>query len=224
MQVLRGIAPQADRGCVLTIGNFDGVHRGHQALLRRLHEEARARALPARVLTFEPLPREFFAPPQQRPPRLASLREKLLLLAANGVDAVHVCRFNAAFAALRAEDFVRQVVDALHPVHVLIGDDFRFGRDRAGSLASLTQAGQAANFTVAPMHSVTDDNGARFSSSAIRVALQKGELLIPSDTTCLSAQFSVATVYFRSAILARFSQQQFCRFPAIVFIPAIWAV
>lgn len=176
MQVLRGIAPQADRGCVLTIGNFDGVHRGHQALLRRLHEEARARALPARVLTFEPLPREFFAPPQQRPPRLASLREKLLLLAANGVDVVHVCRFNAAFAALRAEDFVRQVVDALHPVHVLIGDDFRFGRDRAGSLASLTQAGQAANFTVAPMHSVTDDNGARFSSSAIRVALQKGEL------------------------------------------------
>ena len=176
MQVLRGLSAQADRGCVLTIGNFDGVHRGHQALLRRLMEDARARGLPARVLTFEPHPREFFAPPEQRPPRLSSLREKLLLLASCGVDAVHVCRFNAAFAALSAREFVRLVVDALHPVHVLIGDDFRFGRNRAGNLAFLAQAGQVANFTVTPMHSVTDDNGARFSSSAIRAALQKGEL------------------------------------------------
>lgn len=175
MQVLRGIPGRASAPSVLTIGNFDGVHRGHQALLKLLTDQARSRVLPAVVLTFEPHPREYFSP-ANAPARLASLREKLLLLAACGVDRVHVCRFDARFAALTADDFIERVlVRGVAVRHLIIGDDFRFGARRRGDFAMLEAAGAAHGFTVEAMPTL-DIDGERASSSAIREALAQDDL------------------------------------------------
>jgi riboflavin kinase/FMN adenylyltransferase len=166
----RGLGPVA-----LTIGNFDGVHNGHQAMLARLAAAGQALGLPATVLTFEPHPREFFAP-QSAPTRLTSLREKLELLAAHGVDRVHVQRFSAAFAALSSEAFVeRMLVGALGARWVLVGDDFRFGAKRAGDFAFLADAARRHGFELEAMPTVSNA-GVRVSSSAVRDALAKGEL------------------------------------------------
>jgi riboflavin kinase/FMN adenylyltransferase len=180
MRVYRGIPAQAAHATALTIGNFDGVHRGHQALLGRLVSHARARGLPAAVMTFEPHPREFFARRQGAaasvPPRLCSLREKLALLEADGVDEVYVCRFDAAFAARSAEHFVADLLVAgLGVQHLLIGDDFRFGAGRRGDFAMLQAAGARHGFSVEAMHTV-DFQGERVSSSALRDALAEGDL------------------------------------------------
>ncbi|MBS0544441.1 MAG: bifunctional riboflavin kinase/FAD synthetase [Proteobacteria bacterium] len=175
MQVVRGIPVQADEAAVLTIGNFDGVHRGHQALLKLLTEKARAMGLPAVVLTFEPHPREYFAP-SDAPARLASLREKLLLLEASGVDRVHVCRFNAAFAAQPAHGFIDDIlVRGLAVRHLFIGDDFCFGARRQGNFAMLQSAGHAHGFGVESMTTLSVE-GERVSSSAVRDALSEGDL------------------------------------------------
>ncbi|MBK6638850.1 MAG: bifunctional riboflavin kinase/FAD synthetase [Rhodocyclaceae bacterium] len=179
MQVYRGVPhPGGSRALpptALTIGNFDGVHYGHQAVLQRLTGEARERQLPATVLTFEPHPREYFAP-DQAPARLSSLREKLARLEICGVDRVHVCRFNRPLASLTADDFVRNIlVEGLQTRHLLIGDDFRFGKGRAGDLSHLTLAGKEHGFSVAAMHTV-DCQGERVSSSAVRAALAAGDL------------------------------------------------
>ncbi|MBV2235165.1 MAG: bifunctional riboflavin kinase/FAD synthetase [Sterolibacterium sp.] len=161
--------------CVLTIGNFDGLHRGHQGLLERLVVRARALDLPATVMTFEPHPREFFAP-EQAPPRLTSLREKLELLAAHGVDRVHVCAFNRRLAALSAEDFIQQIlVDGLAVRHLFVGDDFRFGKGRRGDFTLLQQAGRARGFAVEAMQTVIWQ-GERVSSSYVREVLAAGQL------------------------------------------------
>ncbi|MDR1062466.1 MAG: bifunctional riboflavin kinase/FAD synthetase [Azoarcus sp.] len=175
MQVLRGFLDPAERPCVLTIGNFDGLHLGHRALLGLLADEARARALPAALLTFEPHPREYFAP-GDAPARLTSLREKLPLLAACGVDRVHVQRFDVRFARLGAAEFIDTVlVRGLRARHLLIGDDFRFGDRRAGDFAMLRAAGRARGFSVEamPTLAVADE---RASSSAVREALEAGDL------------------------------------------------
>lgn len=175
MQVYRGIPARAAQSSVLTIGNFDGVHLGHQALLKLLRDKARACALPAVVLTFEPHPREFFAP-AEAPARLASLREKLLLLEAAGVDRVHICRFNRALAGLTAEQFIeRLLVRGLGVRHLFIGDDFRFGRQRQGDFALLRQAGESFGFRVDAMPTL-DVAGERISSSALRAALTEGDM------------------------------------------------
>lgn len=175
MQVLRGIPGRASAPSVLTIGNFDGVHRGHQALLKQLTDTARSLALPAVVLTFEPHPREYFFP-ANAPARLASLREKLLLLAACGVDRVHVCRFDARFAALTADEFVKRVlVRGLAIRHLIIGDDFRFGARRRGNFEMLEAAGATCGFSVEAMPTL-DIDGERASSSAIRKALAQDDL------------------------------------------------
>lgn len=175
MLVFRGVPKQADQASVLTIGNFDGVHRGHQALLDRLVVTARRLDLPATVLTFEPLPREFFAP-ESSPARLSALREKLALLEACGVDRVHVCRFNRRWAALSAQEFIDSVlVRGLAVRHLLIGDDFRFGAGRVGDFALLQQAGAANGFGVEAMHTVAVREE-RASSSAVRDALMAGDL------------------------------------------------
>lgn len=175
MQVLRGIPEQARQASVLTIGNFDGVHRGHQALLKLLTDKARALGLPAVVLTFEPHPREYFAP-DAAPARLASLREKLLLLAACGVDRVHVCRFDARFAQQPPQAFIDDLlVRGLAVRHLFIGDDFRFGARRAGDFAMLQAAGQQHGFGVESMHTL-DVDGERVSSSAVRAALAEGDM------------------------------------------------
>ncbi len=175
MLVFRGVPERAPTSTVLTIGNFDGVHLGHRALLAELMAKARALALPATVLTFEPHPRELFAP-DQAPPRLASLRDKLELLAACGVDRVHVCRFNRALAALTAAQFVEDIlVRGLSVRHLIVGDDFRFGKGRGGDFALLQQMGQQHRFVVEAMHTV-DFGGVRVSSSAVRDALAEGNL------------------------------------------------
>ncbi|MDP1609939.1 MAG: bifunctional riboflavin kinase/FAD synthetase [Sulfuritalea sp.] len=175
MQVFRGVPERATTSTVLTIGNFDGVHRGHRALLAELTAKARELALPATVLTFEPHPRELFAP-EQAPARLASLRDKLELLAECGVDRVHVCRFTQKLAALTAEQFIERIlVQGLSVRHLIIGDDFRFGKGRSGDFALLQRAGREHGFVVEAMHTV-DFGGVRVSSSAVRGALARGNI------------------------------------------------
>jgi riboflavin kinase/FMN adenylyltransferase len=160
---------------VLTIGNFDGVHRGHQALLAHVTARARAGGRPSAVMTFEPHPREFFAH-ERRPTRLTSLREKLELFQAAGVDRVYVCRFNARFAALGAQAFIDELlVRGLAVEHVIIGDDFRFGRGREGDFERLRAAGELYGFSVATLGTVVMD-GERASSSAVREALEQDDL------------------------------------------------
>lgn len=175
MQVFRGLPDPAHRHrpIALTIGNFDGVHRGHQAMLARLTEAAEDLALPSAVLTFDPHPREFFAP-GSAPPRLSTLRGKLEQFAAYGVGEVHVARFNAALAALPAARFIDDVlVRRLGARWVLVGSDFRFGQGRSGDLALLRNA--AATFSVEAMPTVCVD-GERVSSTAVRAALAEGAL------------------------------------------------
>jgi riboflavin kinase/FMN adenylyltransferase len=175
MRVHHGVPEVADVPVALTIGNFDGVHLGHQAMLARLLEASRRLALPSCVMTFEPHPREFFAP-DQAPTRLTSLREKLELLAHFGVEQVQVCRFDFELARTPAEDFVKRILRrGLAPRWILVGDDFRFGARRAGDLSMLKQAEAGCGFRVHAMHSVMVD-GARVSSTAVRDALAAGNL------------------------------------------------
>jgi len=157
----------------LTIGNFDGVHRGHQAMLARLIDAAEDLGLPPAVMTFEPHPREFFAP-AGAPPRLSTLRAKLDLFRAYGVAITYVARFNARLASLTAGEFVTDVLENGVNAHwVLVGDDFRFGRGRQGDLALLRVT--ARGFSVEAMRTV-EVAGERASSTAVRDALAKGDL------------------------------------------------
>lgn len=175
MHVFRGIPNRGDRPCVLTIGNFDGVHLGHRALLARLRERATASGLPSTVLCFEPHPREFFTP-DSAPPRLCSLRRKLELLRDAGVDQVCVQTFDRGFADLDADAFIqRALVDGFQARHLLIGDDFRFGRQRSGSFGTLEAAGRQLGFDVEFMQTL-EVAGQRVSSSSIRKALQSGDI------------------------------------------------
>jgi riboflavin kinase / FMN adenylyltransferase len=172
VQVFRGFPAAAPDHVALTIGNFDGVHRGHQAMLTRLTEAAEDLGLPAAVLTFDPPPREFFA--GAAPPRLSTLRDKLERFAELGVARVCVARFNATLAGLSADKFIDEVlVSRLGALWVLVGEDFRFGRGRSGDLALLRAS--ARTFSIEAMPTVRVD-GERVSSSAIRDAMAKGEL------------------------------------------------
>ncbi len=173
----------------LTVGNFDGIHRGHQTMLERLRAGARKRGLTSCVLTFEPHPREFFAP-QAAPTRLTSLREKLELLAARGVERVHVQRFSRSFAALAPEAFVEQVLaKQLRARWLLIGEDFRFGAKRVGDLALLKELGALHGYEVEIMPTVMHA-GARVSSSAVRAALAAGDLA--AVETLLARTYSIS--------------------------------
>lgn len=175
MRVTRSIPAAAAAPVALTIGNFDGIHLGHQAMLAELARAARARGLPACVLTFEPHPREFFAP-DQAPVRLTSLREKIELLAARGIERLHVCRFNYELAQVSAPQFIERVLVAGLGVRwLLVGDDFRFGARRAGNFVTLARAAPRFGFEVQAMESVVLD-GERVSSTAVRDALAEGDL------------------------------------------------
>lgn len=175
MRVFRGYSRPVPSPVVLAIGNFDGVHLGHAALVRRLAEASARLQLPPTVLTFEPHPREFFSP-ASAPARLTLLREKLELLADYGASQAMICPFNAAFAALSADDFIEQVlVRGLQVRHVIIGDDFHFGRGRVGDFSLLKAAGERFGFTVEAMRSVTVA-GERVSSSGVRRALAAGDM------------------------------------------------
>jgi riboflavin kinase/FMN adenylyltransferase len=172
--------PLIDGGCALTIGNFDGVHRGHQAMLALLTNEARHRGVPSAVLTFEPHPRDFFAEragtPDAAPRRIGTLRDKLAELARCGIEHAVVARFDAAFAALSPQAFIDGVLrGALGARYVLVGDDFEFGARRAGNYALLDAAGPAAGFDVARMLSY-EVHGLRVSSSAVRAALARPDM------------------------------------------------
>jgi riboflavin kinase/FMN adenylyltransferase len=156
--------------CALTIGNFDGVHRGHRALIERVTAKARELSVSSCVLTFEPHPREFFAP-ERAPARLTRLRDKLELLAAAGVDRTHIARFDARFAALDVGRFIEEILrTGLGVQWLLVGRDFRFGARRTGDLSSLKNKG----FEVEAMPDV-QDGAERISSSAIRAALAAGD-------------------------------------------------
>ena len=173
MRIFRGLPASADVPVALAIGTFDGVHRGHQAMLSRLVEAADDLDLAPSVLTFEPHPREFFAR-ASAPPRLLPLRGRLERFAALGVARAYVARFDAALAALAPDAFVRDVlVRRLDARWVLVGEDFRFGKSRAGDIESLRAA--AATFSVEAMRTVVVA-GARASSSAVRDALAAGDL------------------------------------------------
>jgi len=189
MQVFRGfhslaggpasrLAPAG--GLAVTIGNFDGVHRGHQAMLALLNNEARHRGVPSCVLTFEPHPRDWFAhrsgKPELAPARISTLRDKLSELERCGVDRVVVLRFDEHLAGLSPDDFIgRVLVQGLRARYVLVGDDFRFGARRAGDYAMLDAAGEARGFDVARMLSY-EVHGLRVSSSAVRDALAAGDM------------------------------------------------
>jgi riboflavin kinase / FMN adenylyltransferase len=175
MRVLRGHdGPHRAPACACTIGNFDGVHRGHQAMLALVANEARHRGIASCVLTFEPHPRDFFATrsgrPDSAPARVATLRDKLAELERCGIDQVVVLRFDAALSSLSPDEFVERVlVHGLHTRYVLVGDDFRFGAKRAGGYEALDAAGDAHGFDVARMMSY-EVHGHRVSSSAVREA------------------------------------------------------
>ena len=185
-----GIAP----ACALTIGNFDGVHRGHQAMLALLRSEAQHRGLPSCVMTFEPHPRDYFAAlagkPELAPARIATLRDKLSELERCGVDQAVVLRFDKAFAAQSPQAFITDVLmRGLGTRYVLVGDDFRFGAKRAGDYTMLDAAGQDAGFDVARMNSY-EVRGLRVSSSAVREALAAGDMA--AAATLLGRPYSIS--------------------------------
>ena len=181
MRILRGFDhPDQAKACALTIGNFDGVHRGHQAMLALLQNEARHRNVASCVMTFEPHPRDYFAnvykQPDLAPARIATLRDKLNELAACGVQQCIVLPFNEKFAAQSPDDFINNVlVQGLGVKYVLVGDDFRFGAKRMGDYAMLDAAGTQLGFDVARMNSY-EVRGLRVSSSAVREALARGAM------------------------------------------------
>jgi riboflavin kinase/FMN adenylyltransferase len=180
MKVFRGLPnDQARSPCALTIGNFDGVHRGHQALLGHVIASARRLGLEAAVMTFEPHPREYFAKrmgdPSKAPARIANLRDKLESLEKAGVDRVIVEHFNESFAALTPQEFTQRVlVDGLHVKWLMVGDDFCYGARRAGNVALLAAAGREHGFTVESLPAVLFQD-TRISSSSVRVALAGGD-------------------------------------------------
>ena len=182
MLIFRGFNyPGISTACALTIGNFDGMHRGHQAMLALLSNEARHRGVPSCVMTFEPHPRDYFAAlarkPELAPARIGTLRDKLTELARCGVDQTVVMPFDARLASLPPQAFIDDVlVRGLGAKYVLVGDDFRFGAKRAGDYAMLDAAGAAGGFDVARMNSY-EVHGLRVSSSAVREALGQGRMM-----------------------------------------------
>lgn len=180
MKVFRGLPNAASRApCALAIGNFDGVHLGHQTLLAHLRKAADDLNVEAAVMTFEPHPRAFFAKLagdlSKAPARIANLRDNMRSLQRAGIDRVIVEHFNAHFAALTPHDFIKQVlVDGLHVKWLMVGEDFCFGAKRAGNIALLEAAGKQYGFSVVTLPSV-QNKGVRISSSAVRLALVNGD-------------------------------------------------
>jgi len=206
MRVFRGLRhPGLLRPCALTIGNFDGVHRGHQAMLALLTNEARHRGVPSAVLTFEPHPRDFFArragKPEAAPARVATLRDKLAELERCGIEQTVVLPFDDALASHTPAAFIEQVlVSGFGARYVLVGDDFRFGAKRAGDYAMLDAAGAAQGFDVARMQSY-EVHGQRVSSSAVRDALAAGEMA--RATALLGRPYSISGHVLHGAKLGR---------------------
>lgn len=213
MRVFRGLPNPASRTpCALTIGNFDGVHRGHRALIERVRTAADRLGIPACVMTFEPHPREYFQAlhaaegrrddASSRPPaRIANLRDKLEALAACGVDRVIVERFNARFAALSAEHFIEDIVVAgCHARWLMVGDDFRFGAQRRGGFAMLEDAGERFGFAVESIASVTTPaNGGAAPAKAGEASMQRPDADAADPETAVSDE-RVSSSAIRAAL------------------------
>src|ERR1700674_991299 len=175
MELIRGLSGVRRRGvgCVLTIGTYDGIHLGHQALLARLNEHAKQRGEPAVLLTFEPMPREFLAP-NDPPARLTSLRERWRILSGTRLDYLWLLRFGEALRNLPGEAFAQLLARELRPCLIVVGHDFRFGRQGEGTAALLAAAGTRLGFDVDVLAPVMLD-GERISSSGVRAALACGD-------------------------------------------------
>lgn len=177
MRLIRGLQPSlplAKHGCVATIGNFDGVHLGHQALLKHLQTVAKAKNLPLLVILFEPQPREYFDR-ENAPPRLSNLREKLTVFRQLEIDTVWCLPFNQTLSSLSADDFMQNILQqAINVQYLVVGQDFRFGHKRRGDYAYLKQWADA---NAIDMHSMANIElkGARISSTRIRLALMQGQ-------------------------------------------------
>lgn len=177
MELIRGLHNLRERhyGCVATIGNYDGIHLGHQAVIGQLADEAARLGLPAVVIIFEPQPMEYFVP-DRVPARLTRFREKLEALRRFAVDRVLCLGFNRQLAAMTADEFIQRIlVEGLGIRYLVVGDDFRFGRDRAGDFQTLLDAGEKHGFQVVNMHTFAID-GERVSSTRIREAMHAGNI------------------------------------------------
>ena len=217
--------PEALLGGVVAIGNFDGVHRGHQAVLERALDLARATGRPALVLTFEPHPRTHFKPEtpvfRLTPPPL-----KARLLALAGFDAVIECAFDGEFAAQLAEDFIRGIVERrLGATHVVTGFDFHFGKGRAGGPAYLMEAGERLGFAVTLVDAFRDENVEVVSSSRIRALIGKGE--VATAAGLLGYRFAVEAPVIGGKKLGRtlgFPTANMALPPETTLAPGIYAV
>ncbi|THF71006.1 MAG: bifunctional riboflavin kinase/FAD synthetase [Methylophaga nitratireducenticrescens] len=178
-KIIRGLynLPDPAQGCVATIGNFDGVHLGHQAVLSQLAMKADILNLPAVVITFEPQPYEYFVP-EKAPARLSRFREKVEALRAYSIQKLCVLRFNRQLAEMQAETFIQKLlIEGLNVRYLVVGDDFRFGKDRQGDFALLQKVGKQRGFQVVNMHTFAIDE-MRVSSTRIREALREGDLAV----------------------------------------------
>lgn len=196
MELIRGLhnLRPRHRGCVATIGAFDGVHLGHQAVLRHVQEKSAELGLPSVVVVFEPLPREYFAP-KDAPPRLMSFREKLEALRKLGIDRVLRIRFDEALRTMSAEDFVRRVfVDGLGARFVVMGDDLRFGHDREGGIELMREMGRQYGFECMPTET-WDLDSERVSSTRIREALAAADFALAEELLGRPYSISGKVVY-----------------------------
>ncbi len=178
MDLIRGLHNICPRhqGCAATIGNFDGVHLGHQRVLQMVRNDAAARGVRSCVISFEPLPAEFFAPADKTPTRLTGLREKYLQVKNQGIDQILMLPFNQQLANTDANTFIEKVlIDGLAIKHLLVGDDFKFGRNRSGDFNLLQNASTKFGFSIAqsPTHT---EAGTRISSTRVRSMLEAGDL------------------------------------------------
>ncbi|HBV74795.1 MULTISPECIES: bifunctional riboflavin kinase/FAD synthetase [Vibrio] len=198
MELIRGIhnIKSHHQGCVLSIGNFDGVHLGHQQVLKKLCEQAKSLSLPAVVMTFEPQPMEFFAK-QAAPARLTRLRDKFVQLAKCKIERLVCVNFNQDFANLSPKDFIRDLlVKRLGVKYLVVGDDFCFGKDRKGSFSDLLEAGKEYGFEVVSTqsfcvvsNSLANELPVRVSSTEIRQALAQDDL--PQAAKMLGRDYSI---------------------------------
>ncbi len=205
MQILRHFPSENSQPCALAIGNFDGVHLGHQALLKELKSVASTQLLQTAVMTFEPHPREFFSP-EKAPARLASLREKLERFADTGVDVVYLCRFNQRFASLSSDAFIQDVlIKSLNAKIILVGEDFRFGAGRRGGVVDIANAGlelislPQVNLSDADLQALGDSE--RVSSTRVRNALETGRLDVAKNL--LDRPYSISGKVIHGAQLGR---------------------
>ena len=175
MQIIRGLnnIRPLHKGCIATIGNFDGVHRGHQAILQKIRSKSLELGLPSLVICFEPQPREFFDP-ANAPARLTRFREKILLIKDQGIDRVLCFRFNETTRKLSAEQFVDFLVRSLGVRYLLVGDDFRFGHDQSGDYEMLKKTGERYGFEVTDHYTYSHED-ARVSSTRCRKCLVRGD-------------------------------------------------